>query len=135
MLISSPTIRALPGGGYGHPIALGEKRVVIEDVLFPFDPEINGDRDQLILIPPAVIVDHDSAAMRSVFVFAVTGAVATDTRLLPTDQRFWEDRSAALAAIPTDATEPTWLRLMAMNWIAEGRNWATPPRYRPSLRS
>jgi HEAT repeat protein len=120
LTIMAEDVDARPGGGFGPALEPGERRTITDTVIIPFNIEVKGAREAIVLVPPTVRpAGGGPGRPPSILVFDVRGLVENgasfETRnadVLPADP-------AALRAIIADGTLPPWRRLVALNWFAE----------------
>jgi hypothetical protein len=118
MLSTSPE-KALPGSGYGPPLQPGEERTIKERVLFPFDVEIKGERDTVVLVPPSTLVAGTTVPERRVLTFIVKGVIAPGSAFAAPGVEFASSDVQQLRTAVIGGSIPPWRRLLALNWIAE----------------
>lgn len=117
LVLSAPSIQALPGGGYGSAIPAGESRIIKETVLFPFDSEIRGERDAIVVVPPVLRAGDGRPVALGVLRIPVSGVVPKG-RILAGQREDWSTAATDLARIGSEAG-PQWRRVLAVNWLAE----------------
>jgi HEAT repeat protein len=121
-----------PDGGY-PPVPSGQQVVIREEIVVP----LKRDPESTILLPPAVLEEgkapihfvlrFNGVSKTSTLQLGNLGATADGQRLEPVDSKSYSVRDPSLAALPDDPTQPWWLRLHALNWLAEARFEETAP--------
>jgi HEAT repeat protein len=91
-----------------------------ETAIVPFNIEVKGAREAIIIVPPTVRpLGGEPGMPPSLLVFDVRGpqenGAAFETRNVST----LPAEPASLRAIIADGTLPPWRRLVALNWLAE----------------
>jgi hypothetical protein len=112
-------IDPLPGGGFGPPLEPGGTRVIRERVLFPFDNEILGRRDKIVVVPPGVRAQGAAASLPPrLLVFPMSGA-ATAGQSWDRPEIETAASASELSRVALDSDQALWRRVVAVNWLAE----------------
>jgi HEAT repeat protein len=116
LALSAPWVKPYhPGGGYPS-LAPGQQVVFREEILAPF----RGDPTYALLMPPSVR-ESGMNPVQSVFRFELTDSAVKSGSLRPKETKQYLFGDASTAALPSSAAQPAWLRLHALNWLAESR--------------
>ncbi|HEY1307540.1 MAG TPA: HEAT repeat domain-containing protein [Vicinamibacterales bacterium] len=113
-------VDALPGSGYGAPLQPGETRTISEQLVFPFNAEVKGLREAIVIVPP--VVRPAGTGLRpapSMLVFDVKGIVASGTAFEVRSTDVLPNDAPALRGIANDVLQPAWRRLQALNFLVD----------------
>jgi HEAT repeat protein len=102
-----------PDGGYPS-AAPGRTVLVKEEVLIPLK-----SGPQWVVVMPPVVLERGKAPIQVVWRFEVGGATVPGQALSPANVATYPLEATALARLATDAAQPPWLRLHALNWLSE----------------
>lgn len=117
--LTQTPVKAIAGGGFGPVIEPGGSRTVTEHVLFPFDSEIKGERDVVVVVPPvALIQGRVPAAVPQALVFDVTGVV-TSGQSFEVSRIEQAGSVSDMEKVILDTGQPLWRRALVLNWLAE----------------
>jgi len=114
LMASSPWVKPYyPDGGYPS-VGAGRQAVLREEILVP----LKSGPEFAMLLPPWVL-EEGKTPVQTVFRFQVAGKSEGGTTLRPTEVKQYPLDGAVTTQLAGDATQPLWLRLHAMNWLAE----------------
>ncbi len=121
LVLQSPGAYNYAGGGFGF-VSPRAQREIVEETLFPIG--VKTGSSQVIVVAPSFREGHGSPAKQPIFTFDVGQFDLTSNP--QSEQEFGEPRlaivtrtPATLAATAESETEATWMRIMALNWLAE----------------
>ena len=102
-----------PDGGYP---AVGARRQVVlrEEILVPLK-----SGPQFVLLLPPFVSEEGKTPIQTVFRFDIGGPSAGEQSLQPAESTRYPLDDAVTTQLPSDVTQPLWLRLHALNWLAE----------------
>lgn len=121
LLLRSPGEYSFVGGGFGH-VAARSEREIAEEVLFPI--AVKTRSSQVVVVAPSYRVATGSTVQQQIFTF---DAASFDLSKPPqSDQEFKEPEVtsvtrtvANLTATAESESAPVWMRILALNWLAE----------------
>lgn len=120
--VNIPRIAALPGAGYGPPLRPGEERKIVETVLFPYDQEIKGERESVVVIPPGLRAVGSPVSMPPrVITFPIHGIAPKYAEFPASQVTTLPGGTGELRSWIADETRPLHLRIHALNWLAESQ--------------
>ncbi|MBM4039211.1 MAG: hypothetical protein FJ290_11925 [Planctomycetes bacterium] len=114
LLLSSTWVKPYyPDGGY-PPVGAGQQVLLREEILVP----LKSGPEYTVLLPPLVL-EEGKSSVQTVLRFHVGSMPEAETGLLPKDVKQYPLDGAVNTQLVADAAQPLWLRLHALNWLAE----------------
>lgn len=114
LVLSAPWVKPFyPDGGYPV-VGAGRQVVLHEEILVPLK-----SGPQLTFLLPPFVREEGKPPVQTMLRFNSEGQSVTGQSLVPADSIRYPFDNAATIQLPSDTTKPMWLRLHALNWLAE----------------